>query len=38
MGGLLKGNLVRCQNGLLTSYYDEELTPKKIYGLYFPAH
>ena len=35
---LLKGNLVRCQNGLLTSYYDEELNRKKIYGLYFSAH
>ena len=35
---LLKGNLVRCQNGLLTSYYDEELNGKKIYGLYFSAH
>ena len=35
---MLKGNLVRCQNGLLTSYYDEELNRKKIYGLYFSAH
>jgi nucleoredoxin len=35
---VLKGNLVRCQNGLLTSYYDEELNRKKIYGLYFSAH
>jgi nucleoredoxin len=35
---ILKGNLVRCQNGLLTSYYDEELNRKKIYGLYFSAH
>jgi nucleoredoxin len=34
---MLKGNLVRCQNGLLTSYYDEELNRKKIYGLYFSA-
>jgi nucleoredoxin len=35
---MLRGNLVRCQNGLLTSYYDEELNRKKIYGLYFSAH
>jgi nucleoredoxin len=35
---VLKGNLVRCRNGLLTSYYDEELNGKKIYGLYFSAH
>lgn len=35
---MLKGNLVRCQNGLLTSYYDEELNRKKLYGLYFSAH
>jgi nucleoredoxin len=35
---MLKGNLVRCQNGLLTSYYDEELNRKKIYGIYFSAH
>ncbi len=34
----LKGNLVHSQNGLLTSYYDEELNRKKIYGLYFSAH
>jgi nucleoredoxin len=35
---LLKGKLVRCRNGLLTSYYDEELNGKRIYGLYFSAH
>ena len=35
---ILKGNLVSCRNGLLTSYYDEELNRKKIYGLYFSAH
>lgn len=33
-----KGKLVRCQNGNLVSYYDEELSRKKIYGLYFSAH
>jgi nucleoredoxin len=33
-----KGNLVRLQNGNLVSYYDEELAPKHIYGLYFSAH
>jgi nucleoredoxin len=38
MAQIVKGNLVRCQNGLLTSYYDEELNRKRIYGLYFSAH
>jgi nucleoredoxin len=38
IAAVLKGNLVRCHNGLLTSYYDEELNRKKIYGLYFSAH
>src|SRR2546421_2400138 len=38
IGPTLKGNLVRCQNGLPTSYFDEELNRKKIYGLYFSAH
>jgi nucleoredoxin len=33
-----RGNLVRLQNGNLVSWYDEELAPKQIYGLYFSAH
>jgi nucleoredoxin len=35
---VVKGNLVRSQNGNLVSFYDEELNRKKIYGLYFSAH
>ena len=38
VAGTLRGNLVRCQNGDLVSYYDEELNRKKVYGLYFSAH
>lgn len=38
IAGAAKGNLVRCQNGNLVSYYDDELNRKKIYGLYFSAH
>lgn len=38
IAGTAKGNLVRCQNGNLVSYYDDELNRKKIYGLYFSAH
>jgi nucleoredoxin len=38
IAGAAKGNLVRLKNGNLVSCYDEELTPKQIYGLYFSAH
>jgi nucleoredoxin len=38
IAGAAKGNLVRLQNGNLVSCYDEELAPKRIYGLYFSAH
>lgn len=38
MAPLLRGNLVRCANGSFTGYFDEELSRKKIYALYFSAH